>query len=42
MQIGWPSVALSTDEKLTFEVQPELAARLHYADRPGMLGVERE
>ena len=29
------------DEKLTFEVQPELAARLHYADRPGMLGVER-
>jgi [protein-PII] uridylyltransferase len=29
------------DEKLTFEVQPELAARLHFADRPGMLGVER-
>jgi [protein-PII] uridylyltransferase len=29
------------DEKLTFEVQPELAARLHYNDRPGMLGVER-
>ncbi len=29
------------DEKLTFELQPELAARLDYADRPGMLGVER-
>jgi [protein-PII] uridylyltransferase len=29
------------DEKLTFELQPELAARLKYADRPGMLGVER-
>jgi [protein-PII] uridylyltransferase len=29
------------DEKLSFDVQPELAARLHYADRPGMLGVER-
>ena len=29
------------DEKLTFDVQPELASRLHYADRPGMLGVER-
>ena len=29
------------DEKLSFEVQPELAARLHYGDRPGMLGVER-
>ena len=29
------------DEKLTFDVQPELAARLRFADRPGMLGVER-
>ena len=29
------------DEKLTFDVQPDLAARLNYADRPGMLGVER-
>jgi [protein-PII] uridylyltransferase len=29
------------DEKLTFDLQPELAQRLHYADRPGMLGVER-
>jgi len=29
------------DEKLTFELQPELAARLSFADRPGMLGVER-
>jgi [protein-PII] uridylyltransferase len=29
------------DEKLTFELQPELAARLGFADRPGMLGVER-
>jgi len=29
------------EEKLTFEVQPELAARLRFADRPGMLGVER-
>jgi len=29
------------DEKLTFDVQPELAARLGFADRAGMLGVER-
>ena len=29
------------DEKLTFDVQPELAARLSFSDRPGMLGVER-
>ncbi|MDO8360676.1 MAG: [protein-PII] uridylyltransferase, partial [Devosia sp.] len=29
------------DEKLTFEVQPDLAQRLGFADRPGMLGVER-
>ncbi len=29
------------DEKLTFDVQPDLAARLGYADRAGMLGVER-
>jgi len=29
------------DEKLTFDVQPELADRLRFADRPGMLGVER-
>jgi len=29
------------DEKLTFDVQPELASRLGYADRVGMLGVER-
>ena len=29
------------DEKLSFDVQPDLAARLNYSDRPGMLGVER-
>jgi [protein-PII] uridylyltransferase len=29
------------DEKLTFELQPELAERLAYHDRAGMLGVER-
>jgi [protein-PII] uridylyltransferase len=29
------------DEKLTFDVQPELAARMGYAQRLGMLGVER-
>jgi len=29
------------DEKLTFEVQPELARRLGYVSRSGMLGVER-
>src|ERR1700712_3611924 len=29
------------DEKLTFDVQPDLANRLRFADRPGMLGVER-
>ena len=29
------------DEKITFDLQPDLAARLGYADRAGMLGVER-
>lgn len=29
------------DEKLTFDVQPDLAARLGYNDRAGMLAVER-
>ena len=29
------------DEKLTFDVQPELARRLGFTDRAGMLGVER-
>jgi [protein-PII] uridylyltransferase len=29
------------DEKLTFDVQPDMAARLGFADRAGMLGVER-
>ena len=29
------------DEKLTFDVQPELAERMGYSDRVGMLGVER-
>ncbi len=29
------------DEKLTFELQPDLAERMGYAERPGMLGVER-
>ncbi|HQZ13179.1 MAG TPA: [protein-PII] uridylyltransferase, partial [Devosia sp.] len=29
------------DEKLTFEVQPDLAERMGYHDRAGMLGVER-
>jgi [protein-PII] uridylyltransferase len=29
------------DEKLTFDVQPELAERLGFYDRAGMLGVER-
>ncbi|MCH8684099.1 [protein-PII] uridylyltransferase [Pedomonas mirosovicensis] len=29
------------DERLTFDVQRELAARLKYADRPGASGVER-
>ncbi|HVX81857.1 MAG TPA: [protein-PII] uridylyltransferase [Devosiaceae bacterium] len=29
------------DEKLTFDMQPELAARLGFSDRAGMLGVER-
>jgi [protein-PII] uridylyltransferase len=29
------------DEKLTFDVQPELANRLGFTDRAGMLGVER-
>jgi [protein-PII] uridylyltransferase len=29
------------DEKLTFDVQPELAERLGFTDRAGMLGVER-
>ncbi|ODT48261.1 [protein-PII] uridylyltransferase [Devosia sp. 63-57] len=29
------------DEKLTFDVQPDLARRMGYAERLGMLGVER-
>ncbi len=29
------------EERLTFDVQPELARRLGYADRPGLSGVER-
>ncbi len=29
------------DEKLTFDLQPELAVRLGFSDRAGMLGVER-
>ncbi|MBK8084725.1 MAG: [protein-PII] uridylyltransferase [Devosia sp.] len=29
------------DEKISFDVQPDLAARLGYNDRAGMLGVER-
>ncbi|ODT72822.1 MAG: [protein-PII] uridylyltransferase [Pelagibacterium sp. SCN 63-23] len=29
------------DEKLTFDVQPELARRMGYAERLGLLGVER-
>ena len=29
------------EEKLTFDVQPELAQRMGYAERVGMLGVER-
>jgi [protein-PII] uridylyltransferase len=29
------------DEKLTFDLQPELAARLGFSNRAGMLGVER-
>ena len=29
------------DEKLTFDLQPDLAERMGYVDRPGMLGVER-
>ncbi|MHB1110023.1 MAG: [protein-PII] uridylyltransferase, partial [Devosia sp.] len=29
------------DEKLTFDVQPDLAERLGFSDRAGMLGVER-
>ncbi len=29
------------EERLTFEMQPEIARRLHYRDRPGSLGVER-
>ena len=29
------------DEKITFDLQPDLAERMGYADRPGMLGVER-
>ncbi|MDG5488196.1 [protein-PII] uridylyltransferase [Sphingomonas sp. BGYR3] len=29
------------EERLTFDVQPEIAARMHYADRPGKSRVER-
>ncbi len=29
------------EERLTFDVQPEIARRMRYSDRPGMSGVER-
>ncbi|WP_106640486.1 [protein-PII] uridylyltransferase [Allosphingosinicella vermicomposti] len=29
------------EERLTFDVQPEIAARMHYANRPGRSAVER-
>ena len=34
-------IAGRAEERLTFDVQRELAARLKYADRPGVSGVER-
>ncbi len=34
-------IAGRAEERLTFDVQPELARRLGYADRPGVLGTER-
>lgn len=34
-------IARRAEERLTFDVQPELAKRLNYADRPGQKGVER-
>jgi [protein-PII] uridylyltransferase len=34
-------VAGRPEERLTFDVQPEIARRMHYADRPGQSGVER-
>lgn len=34
-------LAKRAEERLTFDVQPELARRLGYSDRPGMRGVER-
>ncbi len=34
-------IAGRAEERLTFDVQPELAKRLHYKDHPGLSGVER-
>lgn len=34
-------IARRAEERLTFDVQPEIARRMRYADRPGMSGVER-
>ena len=35
------SITNRAEERLTFDVQPEIARRMRYADRPGMSGVER-
>ena len=34
-------IAKRAEERLTFDVQPELARRMHYTDRPGSSAVER-
>jgi len=34
-------IAKRPEERLTFDVQPEIARRMNYADRPGQSGVER-
>ena len=36
-----PVPLLQTEERLSFELQPEMARRLRYHDRKGLLGVER-
>lgn len=35
------TIAGRAEERLTFDVQPEIARRMHYADRPGKSAVER-
>ena len=41
VRINLHDLAGRDEERLTFDVQPDLARRMHYANRPGMSDVER-